>query len=120
MIADPTPNPVPTQESHALMQQYYDDINHRDYPAAYKLWGAAFHSSTDYCAFVTGYAQTQHNDFSFGNIVQQSDSTVLVPMTIKATEQTPSGTRVASYQINYIVGQENGQWKLLSGSMHQM
>ena len=41
-LTDPTPNPDPTQEGQTIMQQFYDAINKRDYPAAYKLWGAAF------------------------------------------------------------------------------
>ena len=90
---DPTPNPDPTQEGQAIMQQYYVAINRRDYPAAYKLWGTALRSGTDYCGFVNDYAQTLSNKYSFGTIVQQSDGNVLVPMTIEATEQTQSETQ---------------------------
>lgn len=119
-VMDPTSNAAPMQVGQAIMQQYYYDINRRDYPAAYKLWGAIFHSSTDYCDFVTGYSQTRHNTTSFGTITQQNDGTVLVPMTILATEQTASGTQETTYQAIYTIGLENGQWKILKGVMQKM
>lgn len=122
ITTDPTPSIAPTQAGQAVMQRYYDDINRRDYPAAYNLWGSAFHQSRDYYNFVTGYSQTVHNAISFGNIVQQNNGTVLVPMTIQATAQSASGTQVttSTYQAIYTVGQENGQWKIVQETMQKV
>jgi len=118
----PTPTtPSPTQEARALVQQYYDDINKRDYHAAYNLWGTdPQHPSPTYDQFASGYANTQHDDITFGTITPNADGTVTVDVTIVATETTTTGTRMSTYQGSYIVGQQNGSWKLLRGSFSKV
>lgn len=112
----PTP-PSPAGQARALVQQYYDDINKQDYHAAYNLWGRdPQNPPPTYDQFASGYANTQHDDISFGTITPNADGTVTVDLTIVATETTSTGTRVNTYQGSYIVGQQNGSWKLLRGS----
>ena len=38
-VGDPTPNPDATQEGQAIMQQFYGDLNKRDYPAGLQTMG---------------------------------------------------------------------------------
>ena len=122
-----TPTPVltptqtttltPSQQAQALLQQYYTDVNNRDYQAAYSLLGMANQNSKPYAQFKNGYAHTRHDSITFNNIAPQSDGTVVVSMTIQATEDAASGgTQMSTYQGSYVVGQENGAWKILSGS----
>ena len=119
--APPTPTPSPSQQAQALVQQYYDDINKRDYQDAYNLWGTdPQHPTPPYDQFASGYAHTQHDDISFGAITPNAGGTVTVDVTIVATETTSSGTVKSTYQGYYIVGQQNGAWKLLKGNLSKV
>jgi hypothetical protein len=116
----PTP-PTPSQQARALVQQYYDDINKRDYHAAYNLWGRdPQHPPPTYDQFASGYANTQHDDITFGVITPNADGTVTVDLTILATETTSTGTQVSTFQGSYIVGQQDGAWKLLRSSFSKV
>lgn len=112
-----TPSPSPTEQARKLVRQYFDDINNKDYQSAYNLWGSAYHSQQTEADFAAGYANTLKDVVTFGQIVTLSDGTVKVPVTLKATEQTSSGQVVSTYEGHYIVGQENGTLKLLSGTL---
>ena len=117
-----TPNPpVPAQQAQALLQQYYGDINNRDYRDAYNLWGIdPQHPRQTYDQFVGGYAHTQHVDITFGPITTNADGTVQLNLTIYATDAISSGTAQHVYQGNYLVGQQNGAWKILRASFQQI
>ena len=43
-----TATPTPSQQATVVVQHYYDDINNRDYQAAYSLLGSQFQSSHPY------------------------------------------------------------------------
>lgn len=117
-----TPALTPSQQAQALVQRYYDDINNRDYRAAYSLLGSAFQSSQPYNTFASGYAHTRHDTITFDSITPQSDGTVTVAITIQATEDAASGTgsQTSIYRGSDIAGQENGAWKILSGNLHKV
>jgi hypothetical protein len=127
--APPTPTatstPTPSQRAQALVQQYYNDINDKDYQASYSLLGTAFQQSQPYDQYSQGYAHTRHDDISFISVTPQTDGTVQVVITIHATEDDPSGsgTVVSNYQASYIVGPDtgsNGPWKILSGTSKKL
>jgi serine/threonine protein kinase len=105
-----------TQQAQAVIQQYYDYINQRDYPAAYSLWGQNYHAQTRYCDFVSGYAHTQRIDVQQMNALTPSgDGTIPVDATITAHEDIPA---IDTYMETYIIGQESGAWKILSGTQN--
>ncbi|HLX58318.1 MAG TPA: hypothetical protein VKR83_14965 [Ktedonobacteraceae bacterium] len=112
--------PTPSQQAQTLLQQFYSDINNRDYQGAYALLGHNFQSGQAYSNFTNGYMHTRHDDISFDSITPLSDGTVKVNMTIRATEDaaTGTGTQLSTYRGSYIVGQENGSWKILSGQFN--
>jgi hypothetical protein len=112
-----TPPPLtPSQQAQALLQRYYNDINNRNYQNAYSLWGTdPQHPLPTYQQFANGYANTKHDDITFGLIRPNADGTVQVDLTIVATETTTTGTTISTYQGSYIVGQQNGSWKILRG-----
>jgi tRNA A-37 threonylcarbamoyl transferase component Bud32 len=114
VAASPT-SPDPIQAAQVVVQQFHSDINRRDYPEAYSLWGADFHHATDYCSFVEGYSQTRNEDVTIDNTTQLSDGTVQALATIDATEGTDAGLTMQVYHETYIVGQENGAWRIISG-----
>lgn len=109
-----------SQQAQTLIQQYYTDINNKDYQDAYNL-RSDLHQQT-YAAFSQGYAHTQHDDVTIDNVATLSDGTAKVSITLKATDDVPSGTgtRTSVYKGYYIVGPQNGVLKILSGKLNQV
>jgi serine/threonine-protein kinase len=117
-----TPTPSPVQLASATVQQYFDDINVKDYSDAYNLLGNKLQSKQTYSNFVSGFSTTEHDNVQIGNITANSDGTFNVSVTINATEDNVPGpgTHISTYQGYYVVGTENGQWKLLDASFQQV
>jgi hypothetical protein len=117
----PPPALTPAQRAQALVLRYYIDINKRNYYDAYNLWGNnPQHPLPTYQQFARGYANTKHDDIIFGPITPYTDGTVQVNLTVYATEATLSGIVHSVYQGSYIVGQQNGLWKILSGNVQKI
>ncbi len=117
----PPPQLTPAQRAQALIQRYYNNINKRNYYDAYNLWGGnPQYPLPTYQQFASGYANTKHDDIIFGPITPLADGTVQVDLTVYATEATLSGTVHSVYQGNYIVGQQSGLWKILSGNLQKI
>src|SRR6266568_6692872 len=106
-------NPPTKQQATALISQYYEAINARNYKAAYDLWGNAFRGSTSYDIFVQGFTDTQKDVVQYGSPSSLSNGTVKVPVTISATVSKG----VNSYQGYYILGVESGTTKILDASI---
>jgi hypothetical protein len=105
----------PGESATATVQQYYNDINSKNYQAAYKLWDP---QSASLQAFTDGYRATLHDDLTLGQVVPLADGTQKVSVTIVATEQTASGgTRKSTYKGYYIVKQHGNTWKFLDGTL---
>ncbi len=109
-----TPTPAPAQQAQAIIQNYYDDVNQANYQGAYQFWGADYQKGHPYNQFAAGYATTQHVDIVFHTITARADGSQMVNMTIYATDKTSSGTKLRAFEGSYIVGLENGAWKLLN------
>ncbi len=107
------PDASTNQQAQSVIQQFYTYINQRDYPAAYSLWGQDYQGKTRYCDFVGDYAHTLHDDVQLNTSTALPDGTAQVGITITAQEDTPA---THTYVATYIVGQENGAWKILSGT----
>jgi len=116
-VAAPAPSPDPLQAAQAVVQQFHSDINIRNYPDAYSQWGADFHSATEYCRFVKGYARTRSEDATIDTTTQLGISTVQVLATINATEDTERGPTMNVSQETYLVGQEMGVWRIINGTL---
>jgi serine/threonine protein kinase len=117
--APPSPTPSPAQQAQSVVQQYYSDINNKDYQSAYNLWGSAFQNAHSYSSFANGFANTVQDNATISNVLTLSDGTVQVYINLQATDQTSSGTTTSTYQGYYTVGQENGAWKLLSAQINK-
>lgn len=124
----PTPTPIvsPTalsasDHARAVMNEYYNDINTQNYQGAYNLWSNDFQSTHKLSDFEAGYAHTRHDDLTINSLTPLADGTISTDITIKATEDAASGGTVVSvYHGIYIVGQENGVWKILSGNFQKV
>jgi hypothetical protein len=117
VIAEPTTAATPSQQAGDIVQEFYDDINQRNYPQAYNLLGKSFQSTMSYCQFVAGYAGTKHDQIVFDTVAPLPDGTVDVEVTIDAEASTGGHS---SYQWNGIVGQEDGSWKILKATQQQV
>ena len=117
-----TPTLSPVQHASATVQQYFDDINIRDYSDAYNFLGSKLQNKQTYNNFVSGFSNTEHDNIQIGNITANSDGTFNVPVTIDSTEDNVPGpgTHISTYQGYYTVGMENGQWKLLDASLKKV
>lgn len=113
-VAAPPTSLDPIQAAQTIVQQFHSDINAHNYPHAYSLWGADFHNTTDYCSFVKGYSQTQSENANINTTTQLSNGTVQVLATINVTANTDSGTMMTVYHETYIVGLENGSWRIIN------
>ena len=122
----PTPTTTSThtasQQASATVQQYYNDINKRDYQDAYNLFGSKLQNGQKYDDFVNGFKNTVHDTIQIGNVTSNSDGTFNVPVTVNATEDDVPGpgTHQSQYQGHYTMGRVNGQWKILDGSINRV
>ncbi len=116
-IQTPTPTPTAAQQARATIQQFYADINKREYKDAYNLFGSKLQSRQTYDNFAHGFMHTEHDDILFGTETANSNGTYTVPITILATEDNVPGpgTHHSTYYITYLVGKVNGQWQILDG-----
>lgn len=123
-----TPTAGPIQQASSVIQQYYADINNKDFQQAYMLWVKCPQTLSqfeqDYCPqtvsqFEQGYASTMHDDITLGEAVIQTDGSVQVPVTVQATEDAGGGkSNTRELHGNYTVKQQsNGIWKFIGGQM---
>jgi hypothetical protein len=103
-----------------VIQRYYNAINQADYHTAYQQLGSDYQNTQPYDQFASGFANTVHDDLSIQNITPLPDGTVKVQITLYANERSSSGTIVKEFQGYYIVGLENGVWKILSAHLQQV
>lgn len=109
------PSSTPEQQAQSVIDRYYTAINSKDYQTAYNLW---LNYPDSYQNFANGFANTSHDGYTFGNVVQQSDGKVQVDITIIATSTSYQQT---TYQGYYIVGQQpDGSWKITSAKIHKI
>jgi hypothetical protein len=111
--------PTLQEQAKALIEQYYNDVNNKDYQNAYNLWKD---NPQSIATFSQGYAHTQHDDITIDNVTTLSGGTVKVFVTLSATEDASSGTgsQTRVYKGYYIIGPQNGVLKILSGQFSQV
>src|SRR5579875_158123 len=105
-------SPLPTDQAKALLQTYYNDLNKKDYQAAYNLFK---HCRQSYNQFTADFAPTEHSAPSFNSIKQLSDGTVEAIVTVHAEEKTLPPGHYNIYTFLYIAGEDQGTPKLLKG-----
>jgi hypothetical protein len=114
----PTPTSVPiTQQAQTLLQNYYSDINNKDYQDAYAMLGSQLQAAQgSYTSYANGFSNTQQDNLTITNTTQNSDGTVRLDVMLTATMTDGSTQNYTGY---YIIGPENGSLKILSGKLQQ-
>lgn len=97
-----------------LVSYFYENINYGDYVTAYSLLGSYWKSKISYEKFRNGYLDTLSVTVDDMNARQQGD-TVSVTAVITAEERKNDGISYAKYKLNYEIGYENDELKILTG-----
>lgn len=97
-----------------LVSYFYENINYGDYVTAYSLLGSSWKSKISYEKFRNGYLDTLSVTVDDMNARQQGD-TVSVTAVITAEERKNDGISYAKYKLNYEIGYENDELKILTG-----
>lgn len=108
------------QQAQAVVSQYYTDVNNKDYGPAYDLWQDGSKPTKTLDDMIQGYKNTLHDDLTVTGTTLLNDGTVKVVVTLQAQEQTTSGIQTSAYKGYYIVGQQNGTWKIQSGVLNKV
>lgn len=99
----------------SLVVYFYESLNNGDYVTAYSLLGSAWQSTTSYEDFRNGYLKTNQVEVNNVESIEENEDSAHVNATITAEERRASGTVLQHYQLNYILGVENGEWRILDG-----
>lgn len=106
------------KNSLQILNQFYQDINDKDYQNAYNLMGSNWHQQESYSQFVQGYNTTVQDQIqnpvasSVGN-GEEEVSFTLVAENQAGSASTPTYT---DYQMNYLFGTEQGHLRILHGT----
>lgn len=109
-VATVTPS---ESQAQIVISQFYNDISNQDYRGAFSLLGTGLQGSNTYCQFFLSHVQILHDDVTFGDITALRSGLTRITVTISETKQTSSGPTTKTYQMTYVVGQENNSWKIL-------
>jgi serine protease Do len=106
----------PSQEDSAsyLVNYFYECLNSRDYVTAYSLLGSSWQSKLDFSKFRDGYLNTKSVSLDDVKATVNGDNTTVMAV-LSAVELNNGTESYAKYQLEYTVGNENDQLKILSG-----
>ncbi len=113
----PQPSTViitPTAQAKIVIQQYYRDINHQDYQAAYALLTPKFQRKLPYSKFSSGYEQDQRTGVAFDSSTQNPNGSVTVMTTLQVLKKDSTTTTYCWSAI--VVQQSDGSWKIDSAT----
>jgi serine protease Do len=109
----------PEVTANYLVNYFYESLNSRDYVTAYSLLGSAWQGKTEFSKFRNGYIQTRST--TIDNVQTVADgNTVTVTGIITAVELSNGNESYAKYKVEYKVGYENDQMKILSGTAKEI
>ncbi|MEB1806376.1 MAG: S1C family serine protease [Bacillaceae bacterium] len=98
-----------------LVQYFYESIDQQDYVNAYSLLGNSWQLNTSYEQFREGYLNTR--SVIIDDIYTRTEGeTVTVFTIIHAEERQDEEVITEKYKVEYKVGYENDQLKLISGT----
>ncbi|GGF90135.1 peptidase S1 [Paenibacillus albidus] len=98
-----------------LVLYFYESLDAGDYVTAYSLIGSDWQSSTNYEDFRKGYLMTTHVTVDEVKATTEDNAGAQVSALITAEERRNGETVFQRYQLNYTLGLENGQLKILHG-----
>ncbi|WP_216830491.1 S1C family serine protease [Alkalihalobacterium elongatum] len=99
-----------------LVHYFYDSIDQQDYVTAYSLLGHSWQLNTSYEQFREGYLNTRSVIIDDIYTITKEEEITVVAI-ISAEERKSEGvTTTEKYKVNYDVGYENDNLKLISGT----
>lgn len=101
-------------EAIYVFDYFYSSINVRDYVTAYSLLGSNWQSNLSYEDFQEGYVHTYSVSIDDRNAYINGDK-IQVTAIITAEETNSGHITISKYKVNYTLGYENDQLKILSG-----
>lgn len=103
-------------ESKALLTQFYQAINARQYAKAWGLLGHRWQHDLPYSAFAAGFQDTVRDSLSQVAVVHADAKSVTLSFQLVAESQAPSGqAQFTTYRMQYQFGLEQGRLVIQSG-----
>ncbi|MEK4109456.1 serine protease Do [Paenibacillus sp. DS2363] len=104
-----------TLQAEGIVTDFYTSLNLSDYVTAYALLGSEWQSATTYAKFREGYLNTSEVTISEVSSVNKGDDEMEVKAMITANERKDGEYIISQYRVEYQLGYENGQLKILHG-----
>ncbi|WP_308211955.1 S1C family serine protease [Neobacillus cucumis] len=98
-----------------LVNYFYESLNSRDYVTAYSLLGSSWQSKTGFSKFRNGYLTTKSTTIGDVQTTKDGDS-ISVTGIITAVDLVDGNENYAKFKVEYKVGYENDQLKIISGT----
>ncbi len=118
-----TPSPTQvvlnTTTARAVIEQYYEYINEKNYDAAYDLLSPEYQQTQSRQNFKDGFQNTINDTLMVLSAEALSDGTVQVDVTLQALENNNGAMVTSCYSGYYIVEKENGQLLIKSGNLNK-
>ena len=103
----------------ALVQQFYSDVNARNYSAAYAILSNEWHHQQSLVDFSAGYQNTLSDILKLEGTQTLADGTIQVIVQLQALEQQAGGSRGTTiYAGFYVIGKEDGKLRILRGTIN--
>jgi ribosomal protein L40E len=113
----PTPVGLTPDTASALIQEFYADINARDFDAAYDLLSSAYQQRQSRQNFKNGFVTTVQDTLTIEGAQTLSDGTVQVNVTLVAVDNKNGSQVTTVYTGYYIVILENGALRITKGKL---
>lgn len=109
---------ISNQQAEDLVYTFYDYLNAEDYVSAYALLGSDWQKGTAYEEFRVGFLKTTQSQVSYvSSLFDNKKGTAQVDGLITAEERKDGNAYYRSYEIGYEVAYENGNLKLIKGTL---
>lgn len=109
----------PVMTASYLVNYFYESLNSNDYVTAYSLLGSSWQSKTAFSKFRNGYLQTQSTSISDVQTMADGDNFTVTGI-ITAVDSHDGNDDYAKYKVQYKVGYENDQLKIISGTAKEI
>lgn len=118
MIPSPTPVVLTPETAKAVIQEYYDDINAKNYDAAYDLLAPEYQQTHPLQSFKDGYKTTVQDVLTIVGTTQVSDG-IEVDITLQATDNKNGTNVTTNYAGYYVVTLEGGKLLILRAQVNK-
>jgi DUF971 family protein len=119
----PTPTVVaktPADHARDVVNEYYDDINQKNYEAAWALVGSPMREVYTATSFRQGYEATSKIDVTISEVIPEGDE-VLVKTFLLTQERDVYGNPIQKkFSWNATVRQVNNAWKIVSADQQEL